>query len=77
MSPNSTEDNDVGVLNIVPKDRGLNKERGCAAVSTGEKLHRSDRRSCSADSPTESAPGVQPMLCAPVPRENAMSNPVL
>ena len=45
---------DVESPNIVPKDRSLNKERGCAAVSIGEKRQRSDRRSWPADSPMES-----------------------
>ena len=37
----SNEAGDVSVTNILPKDRRLNKERGCAAVSIGEKCHRS------------------------------------
>ena len=37
-TPVRNEADDVSVMEIVPKVRGLNKERGCAAVSIGENV---------------------------------------
>ena len=42
-TPVRNEADDVSVTNIIPKVRGLNKERGCAAASIGEKRHQSQR----------------------------------
>ena len=53
---------DVSVTNILPSDRSLNKKRGCAAVSIGEKCYRSNRRSWPTDFPIESGPCVKTML---------------
>ena len=40
-TPVRNEADDVSVTIIIPKVRGVNKERGCAAVSIGEKCYRS------------------------------------
>ena len=40
--PSATEADDVGVTNIIPKVRGLNRNRGCAAVSIGDKCHEAN-----------------------------------
>ena len=61
-TPAPNEANHVGTRKIVPPVRGLNKERGCAAVSIGEKCHRSDRRSPPKNDPTESGLCVNSML---------------
>ena len=41
-TPVHNEADDASVTNILPSDRGLNKKRGCAAVSIGEKRQPSD-----------------------------------
>ena len=61
-TPVPDEADDVSVVHTIPKIRGLNKERGCAAVSIGEKYHRSVSRSWPNDSPNESGPCVKTML---------------
>ena len=61
-TPDHNEVDDVNVTNILPKVRCLNKERGCVAVSIGEKCHRSIRHSWPDDSPSESGPCVKTML---------------
>ena len=37
-TPVHNEADDVSVINIIPKVRGLNRNRGCAAVSIGENV---------------------------------------
>ena len=41
-TPVRDEADDVSVKNIIPKIRGLNRNRGCADVSIGAKRYRSD-----------------------------------
>ena len=41
-TPDHNEVDDVNVTEIVPSVRGLNKRRGCTAVSIGEKCQRSN-----------------------------------
>ena len=62
-TPVRNEADDVSVTEIVPSVRGLNKKRGCAAVSIGEKCHQSKRRSWRTGSPSESGLCVKTMLC--------------
>ena len=63
-TPVHNEEDDVNVTNIIPKVRGLNKERACAAVSIGAKCYRSERLSWPNDSPIESGLCVKTMLSA-------------
>jgi hypothetical protein len=62
-TPVPAELKDVESPDIVPSERRLNKKRGCAAVSIGEKRHRSERRSSPRDLPTESGLCVKTLLC--------------
>ena len=62
-TPVRNEADDVSVTKIVPSVRGLNRNRGCAAVSIGEKCYESERDSWPDNSPSESGPCVKTMLC--------------
>ena len=61
-TPVRNEADDESVTNIIPLDRGMNKVRGCAAVSIGEECRQSNRRSWPNDFPSESGPCVKTML---------------
>ncbi len=53
-TPVPNKANELELPNIVTKNRRVNKERGCAAVSIGVKDYRSERRSLPDEPPTES-----------------------
>ena len=76
-TPVRNEANDFGVTYILPSGRSLNKERGGAAVSIGEKCQRSNRRSQPEDSPRESGPCVKTMLSVLGDVIAKFSNPVV
>ena len=61
-TPVHNEADDVSVTIIIPKVLGLNRNRGCAAVSIGVKRHRRERCSWPNDSQRESGPCVKTML---------------
>ena len=61
-TPVHNEADDASVTNILPSDRGLNKVRGCAAVSIGENVTEAFRASLPKESPSESGPCVKTML---------------